>query len=266
MRENAQLRSVSILSSSQRETSIMPEIATQTEVLDTCRNVSTQCGNNKKLMVSVLVEHKILREIKTKPRILTNPKKKAPRKPGMSVSAVNTEKLPKPVLKKCVGTESQEEIKTEPEILILKEIKINHMRIAASKRTTTRQMHKEKENQRENLPGVSKKIKRKLSRQELLYRDILESQSVPRNKKFKTDENREEKKKIEETETRRKQRELEKERRKRIAARDMWEEKIQQWSPSQKWPINEEWERTEKVEGKQRPQHSNRETYLYLKF
>ena len=103
MRENAQLRSVSILSSSQRETSIMPEIATQTEVLDTCRNVSTQCGNNKKLMVSVLVEHKILREIKRKPRILTNPKKKAPQKPGMSVSAVNTEKLPKPVLKKMCG-------------------------------------------------------------------------------------------------------------------------------------------------------------------
>ena len=133
-----------------------------------------------------------------------------------------------------MGTESQEEINTEPEILILKDIKINHMRIAASKKTTTRPMHKEKENQRENMPEVSKEIKRKLSRQELLYRDILESQSVPRNKKFKTDENREEKKKIEETETRRKQRELEKERRKRIAERDMWEEKIQQWPPSQK--------------------------------
>ena len=97
----------------------MPEIATQTEVLDTRRDVSTQCRNSKKLMISVLVEHKILREIKTRPRILTNQKKKAPRKPGMSVSAVNTEKLPKPVLKQCVGIESQEKISTEPEIAIL---------------------------------------------------------------------------------------------------------------------------------------------------
>ena len=84
----------------------MPELATQTEVLDTRRNVSTQCENNdKKLMVSVLFEHKILREIKTRPRILTNPKKKAPRKPGMS-GRQSTQKLPKLVLKKCVVTES----------------------------------------------------------------------------------------------------------------------------------------------------------------
>ena len=267
MKENIQLRSVSIPSSSQSETSIMSEIATQTEVLDTRRNVSTQCGSNeKKPTVSVLVEHKILREIKTRPRILTNPKKKAPRKPGMSVSAANTEKLTKPVLKKCVGTESQEEVDTEPEVLILKEIKINHIRMTVTKQPITRQVHEDKENQVENIPGVSKKVKRKLSRQELLYRDILESQSALPCKKVKTEDNRRENKEIEETKARGKQRELERERRKRIAERDMWEEKIQQWSPSQNWPIHEEWERTEETKGKQKPQHSNRETYLYLKF
>ena len=127
-------------------------------------------------------------------------------------------------------------------------------------------MHEEKENQVENVPGASKKVKRKFSRQELLYRDILESPSAPQSKKVKTDENRKEKKKIEETKTRRKQRELEKERQKRTVERDMWEEKIKQWSPSRKWPIDEEWERTDEIEGKQRLQHSNRETHPESKF
>ena len=69
----------------------MPEASTQPERLDTRRNVYTQCEENKQVMITVFVENKILKEIETRLRILTNPKKKAPRKTGMSVSEVSTE-------------------------------------------------------------------------------------------------------------------------------------------------------------------------------
>ena len=119
-------------SSRQTRTSVaMSEASTQTEALDTHRNLYTQRGENKQLMITVLVETKILKEIETRPRILINLKKKAPRKPGMSVSEVNTEKRHKPVLKKCVGTESVKKQNEEPEIIILKEVRVNHISVAA---------------------------------------------------------------------------------------------------------------------------------------
>ena len=42
--------------------------------------------------------------------------------------------------------------------MILRQIKINHMRVTAAKKPITRQMHEEKENQGKNLPGASRKV------------------------------------------------------------------------------------------------------------
>ena len=64
----------------------------------------------------------------------------------------------------------------------------------------------------------------------------------------------------------RERKELEEERREERAKEDEWEEKIRQCSPSQSWPITESWRRTDDDKGKNRRQHSNRKTYLYLKF
>ena len=55
----------------------MPEIATQTEIKDTHRNVFTQCGETKGLVTSVIVEYYAMKEISARPRKLTN-RKKAP--------------------------------------------------------------------------------------------------------------------------------------------------------------------------------------------
>ena len=65
---------------------------------------------------------------------------------------------------------------------------------------------------------------------------------------------------------RKERREAEKQRRKELKKKDGWNEKFQQWSPSQSWPITESWERTEDDNEGKRSQRSNRETYLYLKF
>ena len=57
-----------------------------------------------------------------------------------------------------------------------------------------------------------------------------------------------------------------KQRRKKFKKNDGWNEKFQQWSPSQSWPITESQERTEDDNEGKRLQRSNRETYLYIKF
>ena len=75
----------------------MPEAAAQTEAWD------TQCSEVDKVTVAVIAEY---REIKTKnarPRFLTKQKKKAPRKTGMQVSEVITEREKKSTRGKCIG-------------------------------------------------------------------------------------------------------------------------------------------------------------------
>ena len=102
----------------------MPEIATQVEIKDTRRNVYTQCGGQGGIITSVIMEYKTMKEINARPRILTNPKRKQPRKPDMKVSEVNTERIK--THRKCVGTEDMViETNEEPEITILKET--NHL-------------------------------------------------------------------------------------------------------------------------------------------
>ena len=162
----------------------MPEAATHTETLDTRRNVYTQCGEEKQLMISVMVETKKLKELDTRPRILTNPKKKAPRKPGMSVLEVSTVKKQNLVMKKCVGTENEEKQNEEPEITILKEIKVNHISVTISTRKTEEEISEKKGKENEAVQvRKSGTLKKKLSHQEKLYEDILKGSTIPQNKK-----------------------------------------------------------------------------------
>ena len=53
----------------------MLEISTQVETKDTHYHVYTQCGDQGGIVTSVIVEYKKMKEIKTQPRILTNPKR-----------------------------------------------------------------------------------------------------------------------------------------------------------------------------------------------
>ena len=103
-------------------------------------------------MISVMVETKKLKELDTRPRILTNPKKKAPRKPGMSVLEVSTVKKQNLVMKKCVGTENEEKQNEEPEITILNEIKVNHISVTISTRKTEEKKSEKKEKETEAVP------------------------------------------------------------------------------------------------------------------
>ena len=140
----------------------MPEIATQVEIKDTRRNVYTQCGGQGGIISSVIAEYKTMKEINARQRVLTNPKRKQPRKPGMKVSEANTEKVK--THRKFVGTDDMViEINEESEITILKEI------------------HHVKRNRVQTQPTPNKERKRtrrqaNLSRQEKLYADILASE------------------------------------------------------------------------------------------
>ena len=212
----------------------MPEAATQTEALDTRRNVYTQCGEEKQLMISVMVETKKLKELDTRPRILTNPKKKAHRKPGLSVSEASTEKRQQLVMKKCVGTENEEKQNEEPEITILKEIKVNHISVTISTRKTEEEKSEKKE--KENVAVQRRKsgtLKRKLTRQEKLYEDILKGSSIPQNKRSRQTPKTENKKNQVGIHMWRNKREMERQRRKELRNKDELNEKFQQWSPSQ---------------------------------
>ena len=76
------------------------------------------------------------------------------------------------MLKKCVGTESVERPNEELEIIILKEVRVNHISVAATteKAEEGRLGKEEKENQEKKRATKSGTMKRKLSRQEKLYR------------------------------------------------------------------------------------------------
>ena len=100
----------------------MPEAGTETEIRDTHRNVYTQCGERNEITVAVIVEYRENKIMETRPRFLTKQKKKAPRKPNMKVSEVNTERVRKNTHGKCVGTSDHDPKEEEDEIIILKEI------------------------------------------------------------------------------------------------------------------------------------------------
>ena len=222
----------------------MPEIATQVEIKDTRRNVYTQCGGQGGVMTSVIAEYKTMKEINARPRVLTNPKRKQPRKPGMNVSEVNTEKIKTHL--KCVGTDDIViETKEEPEIMILKEI--NHLtRNRVQRQATINEGRKRNWSQA------------RPSRQEKLYADILAAQT----KKLKRTEEKEN-----ENEDRDKQR-MDARKKRKVALRkgnQEWIKKFREWSPSQEWPITREWERSSRPQEQQKIA-SNRETYLRLKF
>ena len=222
----------------------MPEITTQVEIKDTRRNVYTQCGVQGGVMTSVISEYKTMKKINARPRVLTNPKSKQPRKPGMKVSEVNTEKIK--THRKCVGTDDIViETKEEPEIMILKEI--NHLtRNRVQRQATTNEGRKRNWSQA------------RPSRQEKLYADILAAQT----KKMKRTEEKEN-----ENEDRDKQRMNAREKRKVVVRKgnQEWIKKFREWSPTQEWPLTREWERSSRSQEQQKIA-SNREIYLRLKF
>ena len=220
----------------------MPEIATQVEIKDTKRNVYTQCGGQGGITTSVIAEYKTMKEIYARPRVLTNPKKKQPRKPGMKISEVNTEKIK--MHRKCVGTDDiVREITEEPEIMILKEINhVNRIQIQPTPKEERKRTWRQSN----------------LSRQEKLYADILASEAKrKRGKEGKENKDR----RFSERQTRsRERRRLEKRR-----EEEAWLEKFREWSPTQEWPITKEWKRGSGPQGQQKIA-SNRESYLRLKF
>ena len=89
-----------------------------------------------KASTKMMVETRKLKELDTRSRILTFPRKKARRKPGMSVSEVSTEKRQKLVMKKWMGTGNGEKQNEEPEITILKEIKMDLISVTVSTKET----------------------------------------------------------------------------------------------------------------------------------
>ena len=147
----------------------MPEIATQTEIKDTHRNVSTQCGETKGLVTSVIVEYYAMKEINARPRKLTNRKKAPAVRAGIKISEANTNKTKKMTHRKCVGTDGW--MPEEDEVIILKEIN----NIGQGRKPMR------------PLPTLKRKVSAKqgnLSRQEKLYADILanEMSSIKRKR------------------------------------------------------------------------------------
>ena len=226
----------------------MPEVATQTEAKDTHRNVSTQCGEQKKIItVSVIAEYRALKEINAYPRKISNRKSKPALKTGMKVSEVNTDKVRKATThRKSIGTEGWTRIKEDEEVTILKEI--NGIEVP-----------------RNNMQNKATGCKRPwrhtgISRQEKLYADILRGSAIEKQRKWQGRENKEN------AEGGRKKSMEERRRMKRKLENQEWLQKFREWSPSQEWPISEKWQRIqESVEGRQII-ITNRETRLLLKF
>ena len=167
-----------------------------------------------------------------------------------------------------MGTESVDKQNEEPEIIILKEVRVNHISVAAvtDKAEEGRSGKEEKENQEKKQATKSGTMRRKLSRQEKLYRDIVRDSLTPVSKRSRGIQESEDRKNQAMAYARKERREAEKQRWKELKKKHGWNEKVQQWSPSQSWPITESSERTEDNNEGKRLQRSNRETYLYLKF
>ena len=72
--------------------------------------------------MAVIVKYRANKIVETRPRFLTKQKRKAPRKPNMKVSEVNTERVRKYTHGKCVGTSDYDPKEEEDEIIILMEI------------------------------------------------------------------------------------------------------------------------------------------------
>ena len=223
----------------------MPELGTQTEVRDTHRNVYTQCGEANKITVATIVEYREMKTIDTRPRFLTKQKKKAPRKPNMKVSEANTEVIKKRTHGKCVGTSDYVPKAEEPEVIFLKEI--NHIELVKSTR------NKEEENK---MAKRRPRPEAKLSRQEKLYRDILEGEKNPARKRQRIDIQGKEN--VNEAQV--KQKRIIERKKRSEHKNNAWLEKFREWSPTQDWPITKNWQRRDNIT------RSNRETYLRIKF
>ena len=189
----------------------MPEIAMQVEIKDTHRNVYTQWGATGGVIASVIVEYKKFQEINTHSRTLSSMKRKQPRKPGMKVSEVNTEKIK--THRTCVETEDMLiETNEGPEIIILKEInnlECNRVQSQAAPNEERKRTWR----------------KANPSRQEKLYADILAGE-VKRKRGAEGKENKD--KRLSERQTR----DEERRRMKRIREEETWLEKPTSWVTS----------------------------------
>ena len=138
----------------------MPEVSTQTEVMDTHRSVYTQCRATSGVVATVIVELKRIKELKTQAREINEKRRKKPiRKEGMKASAAQTEKIRRSGHRKETMTELQKE-DSEEEVVVLKVI-------SNIKRTS--------DVVRQAWNGENKG-REKLSRQDKLYREIIESE------------------------------------------------------------------------------------------
>ena len=194
--------------------------------------------------MEVIVEYRTNKTIVARPRPTTKRRRKAPRKPNMRVSEVNTDRIKKYTHGKCVGTSDYSPMEEEPEIVIIKEInRVEEMR------------EPEKEKERSKAATKRPCPQAKLSRQEKLYLDILKGEKNPLPKRRrKNTQNKENvsKRQINKKTAQRK--------RKTHQKSGDWEEKFRGWSPTQDWPLTENWQRRDNG------MKSNRETYLRMKF
>ena len=198
----------------------MPEVSMQNEVMDTHRSVYTQCGATSSVVATVIVQLKRIEELKTQAREINEKRRKKPiRKEGMKTSTAQTEKIRRSGHRKETMTELQKE-DSEEEVVVLKVI-------SNIKRTP---------NVARQARNGENKGKEKLSRQDKLYREIIESEKRNRIKRKANDMEGE---KENEGGRIKKSRE-DAIKRKRLAQRrneKNWEEKFRQWSPRQDWPI-----------------------------
>ena len=210
----------------------MPETSTQTETRDTHRSIYTQCNDTNKVTVAVIPEHREMKTLTARPRFISKQKNKAPRKPGMRVSEVNTVRVKKNTHGKCVGTRDHV-IKVEEEITVLRVI--NHIIIKDA-------LSKQVESVKPTRKGTWKEGRPR--RQELLYADVLE------NKENSAIKNRRSVTLDKESRIKRQQkRYASAEKRKKIQRENEgWSEKFREWSPTQQWPITKQWRRKEIME------------------
>ena len=212
----------------------MPDASTQTEIKDTHRDVYTQCGEPTKVVAVVTAEFRQLPELKTQAREINEKKRRKPtRKIGMSVSEVQTDRRRDNQHRKGTETENWEPKTEEEEVTVLKII--NHIK-HESKMTQAVHMQRHKTNSRQ----------KKLSRQEMLYADILANQIKGVKRRTNGENAGKENKERKSYEKKRKLHEKERSRveRRRVAEKAdnaQWVKRFREWTPGQEWPIVALW-------------------------
>ena len=132
----------------------------------------------------------------------------------------------------------------------------NHVK--TEKKVTNRE---EKENEDRERPLRRVYQVGKLSRQEMLYKNILQAEVNLEARKQQRQKSNRQFMMIREEERKKEKKE------RRLINKDSpdWERRFRNWSPEQQWHITENWTRNE-VKEQTEARNNNRETYKYLKF